>query len=41
MSDEFNIRDEAENGQEKDLDRVLRPKTFDDFTGQRQVLENL
>ena len=41
MSDEFNIRDEADNGQEKDLDRVLRPKTFDDFTGQRQVLENL
>ena len=41
MSDEFNIRDEAENGQEKDLDRVLRPKTFEDFTGQRQVLENL
>jgi Holliday junction DNA helicase RuvB len=41
MSDTFNIRDEAENGQEKDLDRVLRPKTFDDFTGQRQVLENL
>lgn len=41
MSDEFNIRDEAENGHEKDLDRVLRPKTFEDFTGQRQVLENL
>jgi Holliday junction DNA helicase RuvB len=41
MSDEFNIRDEAESGQEKDLDRVLRPKTFEDFTGQRQVLENL
>lgn len=41
MSEVFNIRDEAENGQEKDIDRVLRPKTFDDFTGQRQVLENL
>jgi Holliday junction DNA helicase RuvB len=40
MSDSFNIRDEAENS-EKDYDRVLRPKTFDDFTGQRQVLENL
>jgi Holliday junction DNA helicase RuvB len=40
MSDSFNIRDEAENP-EKDYDRVLRPKTFDDFTGQRQVLENL
>jgi holliday junction DNA helicase RuvB len=40
MSEDFNIRSEAES-QEKDLDRVLRPKTFDDFTGQRQVLENL
>ena len=40
MSDSFNIRDEAENP-EKDYDRVLRPKPFDDFTGQRQVLENL
>jgi Holliday junction DNA helicase RuvB len=40
MSDAFNIRDEAESP-EKDFDRVLRPKTFDDFTGQRQVLENL
>jgi Holliday junction DNA helicase RuvB len=40
MSDAFNIRDEAESP-EKDYDRVLRPKTFDDFTGQRQVLENL
>jgi Holliday junction DNA helicase RuvB len=40
MSDSFNIRDEAESP-EKDYDRVLRPKTFDDFTGQRQVLENL
>jgi Holliday junction DNA helicase RuvB len=40
MSDSFNIHEEAESP-EKDYDRVLRPKTFDDFTGQRQVLENL
>jgi Holliday junction DNA helicase RuvB len=40
MSESFNIRDEADNP-EKDYDRVLRPKTFEDFTGQRQVLENL
>lgn len=40
MNDSFNIRDEADNP-EKDYDRVLRPKTFEDFTGQRQVLENL
>lgn len=26
---------------DKDLERVLRPRTFDDFTGQRKVLDNL
>ncbi len=40
MSDSFNIRDEADSP-EKDLEKVLRPKSFEDFTGQRQVLENL
>lgn len=39
--EDFNIRGEAERTSEGDLERVLRPKTFDDFTGQRQVLENL
>jgi holliday junction DNA helicase RuvB len=42
MSDDnFNIREEAERSSDKDIDRVLRPKSFDDFTGQKQVLENL
>jgi len=41
MSDDFDIRDEAEGTTDKDLERVLRPKSFEDFTGQRQVLENL
>jgi holliday junction DNA helicase RuvB len=41
MSDVFDIRGEAEGSSEKDLERVLRPKSFDDFTGQRQVLDNL
>ena len=42
MSDQnFDIRDEADQASDKDLDRVLRPKTLSDFTGQRQVLENL
>ena len=40
MNDSFNIRDEADSP-EKDLEKVLRPKSFEDFTGQRQVLENL
>ncbi len=40
-TDAFNIREEADQSKDKDLERVLRPKFFDDFTGQRQVLENL
>ena len=27
--------------EELDIERALRPVTFDDFTGQEQVLENL
>ncbi|MEY3598378.1 MAG: Holliday junction ATP-dependent helicase RuvB [Bacteroidota bacterium] len=38
---EFDIRNEAEQNGERDFERALRPKVFDDFTGQRQVLENL
>ncbi len=26
---------------DKDIEKVLRPKSFDDFTGQKSVLENL
>ncbi len=40
-SEDFNIRDAAEQNTERDLEKVLRPKSFDDFTGQKQVLENL
>ncbi|GAB1447390.1 MAG: Holliday junction branch migration DNA helicase RuvB [Bacteroidetes bacterium] len=29
------------NNSDKDLERVLRPKTFDDFTGQEKILQNL
>jgi Holliday junction DNA helicase RuvB len=38
---EFDIRNEAEQHGERDFERALRPKNFDDFTGQKQVLENL
>jgi Holliday junction DNA helicase RuvB len=38
---EFDIRNEAEHHGERDFERALRPKNFDDFTGQKQVLENL
>jgi Holliday junction DNA helicase RuvB len=40
-NDDFNIREEAGHTGDKELDKVLRPKSFDDFTGQKQVLENL
>ncbi len=39
--EEFSPREEAERNSDKELERVLRPKSFDDFTGQRAVLENL
>lgn len=29
------------NNSDKDLEKVLRPKTFDDFTGQEKILQNL
>ena len=32
---------EGLNDQEREFDRVLRPKTFDDFSGQDRILENL
>lgn len=41
MSEEFDIRDEANDGGTGEIEKVLRPKSFDDFTGQRKVVENL
>ncbi|MGY6562302.1 MAG: Holliday junction branch migration DNA helicase RuvB [Luteibaculaceae bacterium] len=38
--DEFDYREEA-NKPDLDEDKVLRPKNFNDFAGQRQVLDNL
>lgn len=39
--DHFDMREEASQPADGDLDRVLRPATFDDFTGQRTALDNL
>lgn len=39
--DNFNLREEAEHSSDGDIERVLRPQNFDDFTGQKGVLENL
>lgn len=41
MSEEFDIREEDDLQAEPDIDRVLRPRSFGDFTGQDKVLENL
>ncbi len=39
-SEEFNLRESA-SASDAEIDRVLRPKTFDDFSGQDKILENL
>jgi len=38
---DFDLRGEAERPLDGEWDRVLRPARFDDFTGQRGVLDNL
>ena len=38
--EEFDYREESQQ-QDKELDKVLRPKSFEDFTGQNKVVENL
>ncbi len=40
MEEGFDFHNEK-NQSDKDLERVLRPRTFDDFTGQRKILDNL
>lgn len=40
MEDSFDYRSEV-NSQEKDYDKVLRPKALSDFAGQPQVVDNL
>ena len=41
MTEDFDLRNEAEQPSDDELDRVLRPARCDDFTGQRAALENL
>lgn len=40
LDDSFDYREEAES-RDLDYDKVLRPKTLEDFTGQPKVVENL
>ena len=37
----FDYKEENLSNQDQELDKVLRPKSFDDFSGQKKVLENL
>lgn len=39
--EDFDYRDSAAFSGDGDIEQVLRPKSFDDFAGQGQVLENL
>lgn len=41
MSEDFDPRNEHSSSSDKELERVLRPKAFGDFTGQEHVLGNL
>ncbi len=41
MEETFDYRQEAENHNDGDYDKVLRPKKLDDFTGQKKVVHNL
>src|SRR5690606_8772297 len=41
MNENLNPNAERLSAAERELERVLRPQTFGDFTGQEKVLENL
>ena len=41
MNQHLDPTNENSSSEEQDLEKVLRPLTFDDFSGQAQVLENL
>src|SRR5690606_15690992 len=41
MNENLDPNPERLNPTDKEMERVLRPQTFDDFTGQAKILENL
>ena len=41
MSDQIDLHDESFSEKDVDLDKQLRPLSFDDFKGQKQIVENL
>ena len=41
IDEDFDIRQERLSGKEKDFENALRPLSFNDFSGQQKVVENL
>ena len=41
MDEDFDIRQEQMSSNEKEFENALRPLSFNDFSGQQQVVENL
>ncbi len=41
MADDFDIREESLSSAEKEFENALRPLAFDDFSGQKSVVDNL
>ena len=41
MDESFNIRKESDSVADPELEKQLRPLSFDDFKGQQQVIDNL
>ena len=41
MNDDFDIRNENVSSAEKEFEKALRPLKFDDFSGQKKVVDNL
>ena len=39
--EDFDVRDIKVNEKDKDIERALRPLAFDDFSGQKKIVENL
>jgi hypothetical protein len=41
VEESFDYKEETEANSEQEFDKVLRPKSFSDFTGQPSIIENL
>ena len=40
MNQDFDIHEERYSSQEKDFENALRPLSFSDFSGQKNIVEN-